>query len=119
MSSQLAHNHDSSKGQFISFNAILNRDPSRTLTLRNAFAADMRRRFRKLTRIIWGAIVDKDVFGLKREPEIPILMVLGLSVDEALAKLDERQFVFRTSAGKVEAFMDWLNEIAPLNMDNI
>jgi len=39
-------------------------DPTRTKTLRDRFAVEMRRRFNIITSLIRHAIVDKDVFGL-------------------------------------------------------
>jgi len=39
-------------------------DPTRTLGIRNRWAADMGRRFFALRRLVWKAIVDEDCFGL-------------------------------------------------------
>lgn len=72
-----------------------NYDPTRTTVLRNAFAREMRRRFRELTRVIWQAIVEQDVFGLR-----PGLYQLTVPAREA--------FAFPRSADKLSSFMTWL-----------
>jgi len=92
------HNHASTG--FV-LNAVLRADPSRTLTLRRQFMAEATRRFRELRQQIVKAIVELDVLGL-REPQH------SLSV---LAELSPRQFAFARSERKVEAFMEWLNEM--------
>jgi SPP1 gp7 family putative phage head morphogenesis protein len=73
-------------------------DPTRTVTLRNAFAKAMRVRFKVLTRLIVKAIVEQDVFGLLERPEV-FQDLPGV-----------RAFQFMTSQEKVEAFMAWLQE---------
>lgn len=70
-------------------------DPTRTTVLRNAFAREIRRRFRGLTRVIWQAIFEDDVFGLKA----------GFY---QLTSPGRQAFVFPRSADKVSAFMNWL-----------
>lgn len=46
-----------------------NLDPTRTLAMRQAFVAELRRRFRLLKGKVWQLVVDEDAFGLKeREP---------------------------------------------------
>ncbi|MHB0967982.1 MAG: phage head morphogenesis protein [Bellilinea sp.] len=81
-------------------NNILQFDPTRTLTLRKAFVADMDRRFNALKRLIKTSIVDNDCFGLV-ETATPF---------SALAAATPGQFRFDRSAAKVEGFMAWLNE---------
>jgi len=72
-------------------------DPTRTTTLRNIFARDMRKRFRKLRGLIRKAIVDKDVFGLQQPT--------------TQASLPSRkEFNFERNSRKVGAFMDWFND---------
>lgn len=70
------------------------RDPSRTTTLRNAFARAIVARFRRLRSTITQTIVRDDVFGL-REPSV-------------LQSPGRRAFAFPRSADKVAAFMEWL-----------
>ena len=72
-------------------------DPTRTLTLRNAFVRDMNKRFNDLMRVIREAIVVQDVFGLK----IQTFAELSVPLPEA--------FNFPRTADKVDAFMKWLN----------
>lgn len=81
-------------------NNILQFDPTRTLTLRKAFVADMDRRFNALKRLIKTSIVDNDCFGLV-ETTTPF---------SALAAATQGQFRFDRSAAKVEGFMTWLQE---------
>jgi len=76
-----------------------NYDPTRTTTLRNTFARQMKKRFRALRGIIRKAIVDNDVFGLKQ----PTIM-------QDMNLPPNRAFAFTRTADKVQGFMDWLNE---------
>jgi len=75
-------------------------DPTRTKTLRDRFAVEMRRRFNIITSLIRHAIVDKDVFGLS-----PVTLI---TKRQAMERIQARQFAFATSAQKVDAFMEWL-----------
>jgi SPP1 gp7 family putative phage head morphogenesis protein len=86
----------------IQVNAELGYDPTRTTTLRNAFASVMGRRFRTIRGLIRKALVDDDVFGLQN-PTIN-------------ADLGQRAFAFETDAGKVDAFMRWLNKQVNANV---
>lgn len=70
-------------------------DPTRTTTIRNAFAGDMDKRFRKLQSDIIKKIVDDDCFGLK-DKEHQITLLSG-------------EFNFPRSADKVNSFMEWLD----------
>ncbi|MDA8114401.1 MAG: phage minor head protein [Acidithiobacillus sp.] len=81
-------------------NTILQFDPTRTLTLRKAFVADMDKRFNALKRLIRESIIDNDCFGLV-SPATPF---------SALAAATPGQFRFDRSAAKVEGFMAWLQE---------
>lgn len=76
-----------------------NYDPTHTTTLRNAFARQMKKRFRSLRGVIRKAIVDNDVFGLKQ----PTVM-------QDMSLPPNRAFAFPRTADKVQGFMDWLNE---------
>lgn len=75
-------------------------DPTRTKTLREAFARALRRRFNELTAVIREAIVDEDVLGLK--PETP--------QGYQMAPPGVGRFNFPRSEDKVEAFMRWLRQ---------
>ena len=71
-------------------------DPTRTTVLRNAFAHEMRKRFCALTRVIWQAVFEDDVFGLRA------------GFYQELTSPGRQAFVFPRSADKVSAFMTWL-----------
>lgn len=84
----------------IVYNQARHMDPSRSITLRNAFSADVTKRFRTIRRAIFRAIVDQDVFGLAPPPKM-----LTLQLD-----LPRRTFAFKTDDEKVDAFMTWLRQ---------
>lgn len=73
-------------------------DPTRTLTLRNAFARDARKRFTELRGVIRRAIVDEDVFALQGAP----------ATFAEMTTPGPRAFDFPRTSDKVAAFMDWL-----------
>ncbi len=75
-------------------------DPTRTLTLRTAFAREMTKRFRELRGIVRKAIVQDDVLAL-REPSNAIMGLVSSPGDRA--------FNFPRSQDKIAAFMDWFN----------
>lgn len=81
------------------FHIINTIDPTRTLTLRDRFVADFRRRFRMLMADINEAVVELDVFGLA-EPERRLMV--------NASGLQARQFAFVRDDEKVNAFVDWL-----------
>ena len=72
-------------------------DPTRTTTLRNAFARAMRKRFVALTRVIKEAVVQQNVFGLE-----------ALEINAELQSPGYRAFDFPRLSQKVDAFMQWL-----------
>ncbi len=76
----------------------INRDPTRTTALRNAFAREMRKRFRKIRALIVKAIVEEDVFGLGSPVTITALQRTP----------GRRRFAFLRSAAKLSGFMRWL-----------
>lgn len=71
-------------------------DPTKTNVLRANFVKDMNRRFNKIKKLIFTAVVTNDVFGLN--PKI--------QVNTAIPK---KAFQFGTNPEKVEKFMSWLN----------
>jgi SPP1 gp7 family putative phage head morphogenesis protein len=77
-------------------------DPTRTTTLRNQFAAEMGRRFRRLRGLVRKAIIQQDCFGLKRNDSLFL-------VQTDLPRF--RQFDFPRSSDKIEAFMEWFREV--------
>lgn len=86
-------------------------DPTRTLTLRNAFARNMRRRFTRLTRDIVSAIVADDCFGLKEEPTITAL--------EERISPGKKAFAFSMNHAKIESFINWIKELQKRRILNI
>ncbi len=74
-------------------------DPTRTTGLRNSFASNMGRRFRKTRGLIRQAIVTQDCFGL-RPPR-------GLTL-QAASLPGQKAFAFERSGDKVAGFMEWL-----------
>lgn len=75
-----------------------NYDPTRTTSLRNGFALDMKRRFTELRKVIKTSVVDNDCFGLKKE-KIQI---------HQMNPVPPKSFNFTRSSDKVRAFMVWL-----------
>lgn len=88
----------------ITLNNVFTYDPTRTLTLRNRFASDMSGRFRRLITRVNQAVVLYDVFGLKSTP--PPLFLPRINKPITIP----REFIFKTDAEKVTAFMLWLRE---------
>ena len=76
-------------------------DPTRSITLRNQFAADARRRFRKIWKLVAESVGANDCFGLAEESRQPF----------TLQAIPPKQFQFRRDADKVIAFMAWLQEM--------
>lgn len=79
---------------------ILQFDPTRTLTLRKRFVADMEKRFKALSRLIAISIVNNDCFGLK-ESSNNLLLQSAVSPNE---------FKFDKNPAKINKFMDWLKQ---------
>lgn len=75
------------------------RDPTRTTALRNQFAAEVSKRFKKLSKLVKTAIVDRDVFGLQSEGRVRVFQAPGY-----------REFAFERSSRKVSEFMKWFRE---------
>jgi len=73
----------------------LKMDPSRTVTLRRSFIADMDRRFKWLAREVRKLVNTDDVFGLK--PKTGIAFNVG-----------KRAWEFNTKAQKMAEFKKWL-----------
>lgn len=84
-----------SAGTFFIVNSI---DPSRTISLRHRFVADMNRRFFRLLSDIREAVVQLDVFGLST----PQRLAFNAS------GLHPGQFNFPRNDRKVEEFVGWL-----------
>lgn len=77
---------------------VLSVDPTRTITLRQRFVREFRRRFRLLMADVREAVVDLDVFGLTGEQ--PRANAAGLSTGA---------FAFPTNSRKIDEFIKWLD----------
>jgi SPP1 gp7 family putative phage head morphogenesis protein len=82
-------------------------DPTRTLTLRNAFAREMRRRFDELARAVKKSIVDEDVFGFNQ------------NLITQIQTPGRQAFAFPRSSNKIEAFMKWMRTQVEANILNV
>lgn len=92
----------------LTLNQVMRADPTRTTMLRNSFAAQMTKRFVPLKGSIRGSIVGDDCFGIKQ----PVHKLVGLAAPTS----GYRAFDFTTSAQKVDAFMEWLDEMSDLGV---
>ena len=76
----------------------LKTDPSRTLMIRKRFDADMKRRFKKISKAIYELIIKNDAFGL------------NTNIEPFQINVEKQVWRFRTDPKKVEAFRGWLTE---------
>ena len=79
-------------------------DPTRTLTLRSKWSADWSRRVNALKKAVLKSVVDQDCFGLN-QPDNRVF------VQAELPPSQPRQFAYRWSHEKIEAFMEWLRQM--------
>ena len=86
-------------------------DPTRTLTLRNAFARAMKRRFTQFTKDVVSAIVVDDCFGLIEDP--------SFSVFTERITPGKKAFAFPRNDVKIESFVNWLKELQKRRILNI
>lgn len=107
--SQLAlktHQHRANRQSFLAINVTtFPQDPTGTLTLRNAFAGEMGKRFRELRGVIRRAIVNEDVFGLSNL----VIPVTRLSINQ-MTTPGPKAFAFPRSQDKLSSFMEWLKQ---------
>ena len=82
---------------------IANIDPTHTITLRNAFIADMTRRYRSLANAITVSVRDRDVLGLGPSTRDRINAL-------AATPLPAGAFDSLTSIEKIEQFNIWINQ---------
>lgn len=92
------HGHD--------FNDSQRRDPTKTKALRQKFESDINARFNRLKGLINQAIIQNDVFGLKKTQ---LGDAAPRSITDAAAP-PSRAFDFARSSDKVTQFMAWLAE---------
>ena len=79
-------------------------DPTRTTALRNAFARDMKRRFKELIRAIRVGVDVNDAFGLSDANAFSLILFNQIQIPEAGA------FAFPRSVDKMASFMRWLEQ---------
>jgi len=77
-------------------------DPSRTITLRRQFQADLARRFTKLRQEIFQLLVDEDALGLKERKPFTFNA--------------EGRWLFHTADQKVSSFLQWLKQRIVLHL---
>lgn len=90
-------------------NAVLRSDPTRTLTIRNNFVREARRRFRQVQRLITESVVTNDALGLVERPRT---ILQGLQAEA----LPPKAFEFATNPQKAQQFMEWLAHVDDLTI---
>lgn len=75
-------------------------DPSHTWTLRNAFTADMNRRFKLISKAVTKVVVEDDVFGLDETNIMTFASTPG-----------RKAFAFLSKSEKMKAFLQWLRQV--------
>src|SRR5688572_24339261 len=89
-------------------NALVNPlrvDPTRTVSLRSRFAAEVRRMFQRLKAKVLKLVLEEDAFGLTpSQPLFPIFSSNRLTTNVEPI----RQWQFKTTPEKVAAFKEWL-----------
>ena len=82
-------------------NQVRNYDPTHTTALRNAFKANMKRRFTELAVVVKKSVYDNDCFGLNPKQ--------GFTFQQ-MNPAAKKAFAFINSTEKVKAFMKWLQK---------
>ena len=85
-------------------NNPLRQDPSRTITLRKQFIAEMNKRFRVLRGEIFNLIVTLDVFGLTDNVD-PLIAALQPTLNQTF-----QEWRFETDSRKLDLFNNWFKE---------
>ena len=76
----------------------LKRDPTRTTTIRKQFMADMKRRFKRLSKAIQELVVTDDAFGLKEQGPLIIQQVV------------KQAWRFQNNTQKIKSYRKWLKQ---------
>lgn len=87
----------------LTINQAIQRDPTRTATIRRRFRQALAKRFQRVARAVYLAVSEGDVLGLSDGPYV--------NRDLNLPTIAPRAFAFRTSGAKVRAFADWLEQM--------
>ena len=93
------------------YNNQTSADPTRTLSLRSRWVADWNRRVARLKRAIWQSVVANDAFGLREDKSHLGSTLLAQAATPPLPVAQPKQWAYRWSHEKVEAFMAWLKEM--------
>jgi|LSQX01.1.fsa_nt_gb SPP1 gp7 family putative phage head morphogenesis protein len=83
-------------------NEQLAKDPSHTTMIQHSYQKDLLKRFNKIKAQITQAIVKDDCFNLVNKLTL---------ITRSSQPVTNVKFIFKTDAEKVEAFMDWLEEM--------
>jgi len=90
------------------FSVLSKIDPSHTLPIKKRFIDEVEKRFNWLIELIEKGIGEQDLLGLNNEG---LTVSEIISVDKALGKLAENKYTFKTSAQKIDGFMEWLDDM--------
>lgn len=93
----------------IRINARLRRDPTRTTGLRKRYVADMGRRFRGLKKLIRTTLVDYDALRIDTAGSV-LTIFQEIPRRTPRPAVPRQDFEFTTSADKVDAFMEWMDD---------
>lgn len=93
------------------YNNQTSADPTRTLSLRSRWVADWNRRIARLKRAIWQSVAANDAFGLREDKSRLGSTLLAQVATPPLPVAQPKQWAYRWSHEKVEAFMAWLKEM--------
>ena len=108
MSCDCQHDHT------LTHNEELNRDPTRTTTLRKKFIQDLNKRNRDVRGTLRKAIVDLDVMGLTKDaPDTRDMRLRGNIDEEILRQIDEYEFA--RSPEKLDEFGDFVDNLTDSN----
>lgn len=95
-------------------NKVLRTDPTQSITLRNAFASFLRRKWNRLKRQITFLVVEHNAFGLNTGNAPPLNpftnaspSLLPIAITPTIA-INQGRWESRTSPEKVREFQEWL-----------
>ena len=87
----------------------LRQDPSRTITLRKQFIAEMNKRFRRLRGEVWNLIVVLDVFGLI-DTATEFFSNAVIANAKLITNQGFKEWQFETDPRKLDLFNQWFQE---------
>lgn len=99
-------------GRFFATDSTSRRDPTGTTNIRRSYEADLVRRMKRVRASIWEAVVKNDVLGQGVQAQM-FRASFGRDARTVNDDAPPRQaFAFNREAGKIQAFMGWLNEMS-------